>query len=247
MTRVDGTVVDALLLDGGGVLHHLRRGPTGGAEVLVVPGLLDGLAPIWTDIGLAVARAAAPDRLGHLRGTMVSHAHPLDRDGSIADLADDLEVLVEQLDLGPVVVSGHSLGGIVALRLAARAPALVRAVIATGCGLGTSDAMRRHLTAPAAPREAPVPDELRQRHRRLAAALLDHDAGPDARDVRAPVLLIGGREDELVPAVHAEALAARLQDVRLHLLDGLGHDFPERMPDRLAALVADFLDDLGIA
>ena len=47
-------------------------------------------------------------------------------------MAEDAVRLIEMLDFGPVHFAGNSLGGFVALRLAARRPDLVRSVIALG-------------------------------------------------------------------------------------------------------------------
>ena len=48
---------------------------------------------------------------------------------TIAALAEDVGWMCERLDLAPVVVVGHSLGGLVALELAAARPDLVRAAV----------------------------------------------------------------------------------------------------------------------
>lgn len=73
------------------------------------------------ELGDAV-RLIAPDQRGH------GHAgsRPTYRtDDYVADAA----VFIEALELGPVVVYGHSMGGVVAYVLAARRPDLVRAVV----------------------------------------------------------------------------------------------------------------------
>ncbi len=52
----------------------------------------------------------------------------------IPDLADDLAWLCHALGISGAIVIGHSLGGMIAIELAARYPALVRAVIADDPG-----------------------------------------------------------------------------------------------------------------
>ncbi len=49
------------------------------------------------------------------------------------------------------------------------------------------------------------------------------DWGPMLAAIRAPVHVFHGTEDRLVPAAHATALAARIDDAAIHLLDGRGH------------------------
>lgn len=58
---------------------------------------------------------------------------PADRDSLDMDtLAEDAAALIEYLELGPCHFAGNSMGGFVALRLAARRPELVRTVAAMG-------------------------------------------------------------------------------------------------------------------
>lgn len=61
-------------------------------------------------------------------------------------LTDDAAALVEALDLGPCHVVGNSMGGFIALRLAARRPDLVRSAVAVG-----SSAEEEHSLAAFAP------------------------------------------------------------------------------------------------
>lgn len=72
-------------------------------------------------------RVIALDQRGH-GGT----PHPADGDYSMDRLAEDAADLISALDLGPVHVVGNSMGGFVALRLAARRPDLVRSATAIG-------------------------------------------------------------------------------------------------------------------
>lgn len=72
-------------------------------------------------------RVVALDQRGHGRT-----AHPADGDYGMDRLATDAADLISELQLGPVHVVGNSMGGFVALRLAARRPDLVRSATAVG-------------------------------------------------------------------------------------------------------------------
>jgi pimeloyl-ACP methyl ester carboxylesterase len=61
------------------------------------------------------------------------------------------------------------------------------------------------------------------------------------RRVTAPVLVVAGRQDGLVPLAHAETYARELPDARLVVLDDAAHWLPLERPDELARLVHEFV------
>ncbi|HEY1249712.1 MAG TPA: alpha/beta hydrolase [Thermoanaerobaculia bacterium] len=80
--------------------------------------------------------------------------------------------------------------------------------------------------------------------RRAALAAIRADpkryAGLETR-VRAPTLIVWGREDRLLRVKEAEALAARMPDARLAILPGAGHLPQREAPRAFSEAVADFL------
>jgi hypothetical protein len=56
-----------------------------------------------------------------------------------------------------------------------------------------------------------------------AMGLVEHNFAPAIRAVTAPTTVIWGRDDAIAPVRTAELLAARMQDARLHVFDGVGH------------------------
>src|SRR5262249_45643380 len=60
-------------------------------------------------------------------------------------------------------------------------------------------------------------------------------------DFHRPALVAWSREDAFFPAADAEALAASLPDARLEWIDDSYTFSPEDQPERLAALIADFV------
>jgi esterase len=73
------------------------------------------------------ARVVALDQRGH---GLADHGGPFTR----AEFVTDAAAVIEQLGSDPVVVLGHSLGGITAYQLAAQHPELVRALIVEDIG-----------------------------------------------------------------------------------------------------------------
>ncbi|MEY2473591.1 MAG: hypothetical protein QOK28_2920 [Actinomycetota bacterium] len=72
----------------------------------------------------AHARAIALDLRGHGKSPLAA-----DGDYSIAAFAGDVAALIEQLDIAPAIVVGHSLGGVITCALAATRPDLVAAAV----------------------------------------------------------------------------------------------------------------------
>ena len=62
------------------------------------------------------------------------------------------------------------------------------------------------------------------------------------RKLRAPVLVLAGARDPLVPLRNARILAREIPGARLHILDG-GHLFLLEQPDQACPLIDEFLDE----
>ncbi len=102
-----------------------------GPDVVALPGLSDGLMPL-SEVGPHVvgpprgARRRVPFRV-----VTLSHRHPVEVGTTTRELARDAAAFVEAQRDGPVVVVGHSMGGMVAQWLAADRPDLVRELVLT--------------------------------------------------------------------------------------------------------------------
>ena len=114
-------------VEGAGVaLHYTERGE--GAPVLLVHGLAsdaEALAPVAEAVAAAGARAIAYDRRGYGRS-----GAPEPYEGtSVEEQAEDAAALLRAVDAAPAVVAGDGFGALVALDLAKRHGALVRALV----------------------------------------------------------------------------------------------------------------------
>jgi len=111
---------------------RVAEGPEGAATVLLVHGLF-----ATTDLNWSLAipvlasrfRVVAPDLRGHGRGLPT-------RRFAGDECADDLAAIVRALELGPVIVVGYSLGGLVAQLFARRYPDMVAGLVL--CATATS-------------------------------------------------------------------------------------------------------------
>jgi pimeloyl-ACP methyl ester carboxylesterase len=137
-------VTDAILLPGfeerlaevrGIRLRYFVGGPEGTDPLVLVHGL-GGAAANWTLVAPELARTRrvlAVDLPGH------GGSDPLPAATSLAPYADRVAGLVEHEGLGSADFVGHSLGGLISLRLAVRRPELARSVVlAAAAGITSS-------------------------------------------------------------------------------------------------------------
>ncbi len=77
--------------------------------------------------------------------------------------------------------------------------------------------------------------------RRRIGALQRFDATADLAAIKLPVLVVGSRDDVLVPATKSEELATRIPGAELHLAEWGGHGINVTEPGKFNAAMLDFL------
>lgn len=198
---------------------------------------LHGWARSGADFG---AILAGTDALAvHLHGFGTTPAPP--QAWGSADYADHLAAGLA--GSGPFLVVGHSFGGRVAVRLAARHPELVSALVLTGVPLvRATPAPRPRWTLRAAKRlhaarllPASVVDRLRRRGgsadyraaqgvmRDVLVRVVGEDYREDLGRLAVPVHLVWGEHDDAAPLAGARLAADLVADVRLDVVPGAGH------------------------
>lgn len=75
--------------------------------------------------------------------------------------------------------------------------------------------------------------------RHTAAVAADGSRVQRLKRIDRPTLVIHGRDDPLIPVEGGIDTARHIRDARLQIIDGLGHDIPPPLYDRLAGLIAD--------
>jgi pimeloyl-ACP methyl ester carboxylesterase len=112
---------------------------------------------------------------------------------------------------------------------------------------------QRLLAVIGSPAYPPDPERLRERLRasvqrswhpagtvrQLMAIMADGDRTPLLARISAPVCVIHGQADPLVPVAAAHHLVQHLRDARSDFIPGMGHDLPLALLPRLAAGIAD--------
>ena len=245
---------------------QVRRWPADGAARLVVlvhgygehVGRYEHVAQALAARGSAVV---GPDHVGH------------GRTGGEPALVEDFEQLVDDLrevvqdargDL-PVVMVGHSMGGLIASRYAQRHRSDLAGLVLSGPALGLSPVFEDWLAAPELPSdpidvavlsrdpavgEAYAADELvyhggwkRPTLQAFVAADRAVAEGPGLGDL--PLLYLHGGDDQLVPVELARPVVERLAgpDSELHVVAGARHEvFNELGKEQTLDLVAAFAE-----
>jgi pimeloyl-ACP methyl ester carboxylesterase len=235
----------------GARLHVAEWGRDEGQAPLL---LLHGLANRWQAVAPLVPDLAedwhiiAPDLRGHGRS---ARAEPY----SVATIAADVMALMSAWSLAPAVIYGHSLGGLVALLVAAGEPAAVQAVAVGDSAVLTHHGPGGRAGGAAPPRPGPpIASGGPRLPRGVDPAVMDafHDGrlleGYDGRRVlpriQCPVLLLqaapelGGHLDDL----QSRRALALLPRGELVAVPGVGHHLQLFHRTAVLAALQPFLD-----
>jgi 3-oxoadipate enol-lactonase len=248
-------------------LHHVIDGPTD-APVVVLGGSLGSTLEMWAPQMPALVdrfRVVRYDHRGHGGTPSVPGPYSLD------DLGGDVVELLDRLGIERAHVGGLSLGGMVSMWLAVNAPERVDrlALLCTSASLGPptrwhervaavraggteaiADAtIARWFTAGFAARE---PDQVAKFRSMIVAtdaegyagcceAIAGMDLLPELSRIEASTLIVAGADDPSTPPEHAEAIAERIPNARVEVLDDAAHLASWERADAVTELVVDHL------
>ncbi len=249
-------------------LHAQRDGEVGATPLVFVNALGTDLR-VWTRLSRYLSDRfylVRYDQRGHGLSAVGMPPYTIDQ------LAADLAGVMDQLDTGPAVLCGLSLGGMVALQAAANRPDLVRGLVLMGTAtrIGTPATWQvRHAAVEAGGIDAVAgqvlerwfPEAFRRAHPEevegwramltrtptagyLACLRLLQHADLDAvvGQIKAPAVCISGEHDEVTPTAAVDALAARLPGATSTLIHDAGHLPCIDQPAAVAAAMLAFLE-----
>jgi pimeloyl-ACP methyl ester carboxylesterase len=204
-------------------------------------------------------RVVSVDLRGHGESDKPSGPYP------IAAYADDLAYLIEQLGLGKVAAVGHSMGGMIALQLAAAHPDCVAAIVMVDSTVVYSPERRSFIEAVAAGVEAGdhgprsqwiesmfLPNSNRQLVDKVMTVMLDAPPHVVASAIRGALEFDGQAAAALckVPALHLasspprmlpQSIDKRLPNLVSGCTVGAGHFNQLEVPDQVNAMIEAFL------
>jgi len=196
---------------------------------------------------------------------------------AIADLADDLAALLDQLDVGRATVVGMSMGGYAALAFAARHRERLSALVLADTRAAADSAEARagrasalatlasagptaylagslpRLLSPDAPpaRVAHLRARAETRAASLRAgieALRDRpDRTAELGAIACPTLVMCGSDDQVTPAAEMQQVAAAIAGARFVPLAGAGHISHVEAPGAFLFALESFLDGVAEA
>jgi pimeloyl-ACP methyl ester carboxylesterase len=232
-----------------------EAGDPGGPPLVLVHGL--GSSPRCWDRNLAflgaghslhlvdLFAAPAPEARGRVRRPRTRF--------SLEEAATELAAQLTECAQGPATIVGHSMGGLVALHLAAHAPDLVSRLVLVDvpavrvprsrfsqAGAILRSALHADLAGAAVVASAFVsagPFLMLA----AARATLRADLGEHVERTGMPTLLVWGAMDSIVPVETGQRLAAAMPRARLMIMDGIGHQPMWEAPESFHAVVAPFL------
>ncbi len=246
-------------------VHAVQDGPTD-APVILLLGSLGSTLEMWDPQVPALAgrfRVVRYDTRGHGRSPVPQGPYALD------DLVDDAVALLDRLGIRRAGVVGLSLGGMTAMRLAAREPGRVDrlALLCSSALLAPASAWTERAATVRSQGAGAVAEavverwfsptgrtpELVQRMRAMVAgtpaegyaacceAIAATDLRQDLAHIGAPTLALAGAQDPATPPEHLEAVVAAIPGARLQVLDPAAHLANVEQPAAVsAALIAHF-------
>jgi len=255
---------------GGVALHHHL---IDGGPMVVFANSLGSDFRIWNRVVDALPQDCGSlryDKRGHGLSDLGEETFTMDAH------IDDLEGLLDYLALGPVVLCGLSVGGMIAMGLAHRRPDLIAGLVLcdTGHKIGDAETWNARIDAVESGGIESISDAILERwftrtfredlggaisvwrnmlirtpakgYARTCAAIRDTDLTSVASNLPMPTLCLVGEDDGSTPVALVEELAGLIPDARFSIINHAGHLPCIEQPEQVATLLGGFLRELHL-
>lgn len=262
-------MADEKFIRANGIVLHTRLLGPADAPPLVFSNSLGSDFRIWDEVVERLAgryRILLYDKRGHGLSDAPTGPYTID------DHADDFEALLDHFGIAGAAVVGLSVGGMIAQRLAVRAPDRVKALVLCGTAarIGSQEGWADRIGAVERAGIASVADSILElwftadfRQRRAdefagwrnmlvrmpadgyvatCATVRDTDLRADAARIAAPVLCVAGDQDGSTPPDLVQATAQLIPGARFTLIENAGHIPCVEQPEVLANLIREHLE-----
>ena len=230
-----------LLVDIGGAKIHCAVFGKGKKNLIMLPGLGDGLTTVK---GKAIPMAMMyREFMKDFTVYVMSRREPLPEDFLTKDMAADVAIFMERMGIEKASVLGVSMGGMIAQHFAADFPEKTEKLILAVTAQKGNEIMesnvrnmysdeyyRKNRWLTPITGKIAVPKDC-SRFLTMAKACLEHDAENVLKNIKAPVLIIGGTEDRTVGAEASEILAKEIPNAKIFMYKGLRHAVYDEAPD----------------
>jgi 3-oxoadipate enol-lactonase len=252
-----------------GVTLHYRYQPLAGRPTIVFVNSLGTDLRIWEEVERLLARDygfVLYDKRGHGLSELGDAPHTIEI--HTADLAD----LLDRLGVESAVISGLSIGGVIAQCLYGIRPKLIEGLILcdTAAKIGTEEMWNGRIEATLSEGIASFADSVMQKwftpdfHNNRAdelagyktmlvrqspegyaaacAAMREADYRSAAVSINVPTFCIVGDQDGSTPPDLVEAFARSIPRARFEVISGAGHIPCVEQPKKLAELIRNFIE-----
>ena len=265
--------IESVELRTGVTLQYAEQGDASGVPVM----LLHGLSDSWHSFELVLphlpesTRTIALTQRGHGDSSRPEAGY------HFRDFAADVAAFMDALRLEAAVVVGHSMGSTIAQRFAIDHPERTMGLVLVGSFLSLpSSQPPRELWSvvstmedpvdPGFVREfqestlaKPVPQEFLETvvqeslklparvWKEVVACSMQDEFSGELHKIEAPTLLVWGDQDGMVPQSDQDAQTAAIAGSRLVVYEGTGHGVHWEQPERFAADLAAFIEELTLS
>lgn len=264
-----GPAIHHILLNTGVEIEYAEQGDPSGIPVIFLHGISDSWHSFESTLPWLPSqlRIFALSQRGHGNSQRPLHGY------SSKDFAGDVADFIRQKKLGPVVIAGHSMGGVHATKFAVDYPELCRALVIIGSdpflkknegmeefhqyvmGMDTitrefmTDFQRSTLVKPIDDHyfNLLVDEGLKVPARVFKAALaglLEVNFTGELEKLKMPVLIFWGEKDVICQWPGQEKMKRSFPNNRLVVYEGTGHALHWEEPEKFARDLNDFIHQL---